>query len=350
MFIKKLILLFSTLFLYACNTYENVFEYPIQETLEYTIMSNDYSSNDYSEIPSNSDIEHLEIDENSLLNINWFFDEIRDYNSENLKLFFNVFHDGGVNSDTSIYALKNMYQALNYYFDYIAVNDSFSLYYLSYFTGDDMFLNVPEGFEHTVRNIWDENMRGFYEYFTSLKSVFISRTAIPYFEDMIYIGRNFSHEDFYKNTYDDVMPAILGYEYIGIYEIGDILVLGIFNGFPVNFEVIGFFEEGATFQQMNSPIFYNIYLDTYIAVPFFYIMYEPFSHENLSFQIVYHHIKASGNIFIRESVDTVTSSPESLMSIFYRYRAFVQELGELHGLLYDITLLPIPLYIENNSN
>ena len=92
-------------------------------------------------------------------------------------------------------------------------------------------------------------------------------------------GNYFSKEDFYINNYNEI-PVILGYEYIDIYNIGDIINIMFQNDVYGTYKVIGFLKKNS-YATVNKEL---IFLDRYIISPSLVILNKPKSLEELTFQ------------------------------------------------------------------
>ena len=81
-------------------------------------------------------------------------------------------------------------------------------------------------------------------------------------------GRDFTDDDLIYER-GKPRPALLGYKYIDVYEIGDIITIAdnslFFSGLVSEFEVIGFLEEDTTVVEKNGFQIYD--LDNYMVLP-----------------------------------------------------------------------------------
>ena len=268
---------------------------------------------------------------------------------QNARFYFHI-HPTGFNPMQACQlppeGLRAMYSELNQQFEYIVIRFN-ALVYTGYYANDIRFVDTPpfviDGLEDTDfvnQQVIDLYGNSFLA--TPLRGVQMGRMLISEFDDSILIGRNFVEEDFYMNSYNDVVSIILGYEYIGIYDIGDIIELQLHASKVIESHVIGFFEEGMNFPDMMRNHFYPHYFDRSIVMPFFEINYEPVSDVNSLFQIRHYLMKTSGFIRIQECTYLLTESADTLLDIHERYLLAVNEVADRHGLSYDIPLLPIP--------
>jgi len=273
----------------------------------------------------------------------WYFDLMLLEHDTNF--YFNIYPDID-NTPLSMFPLEGlmaMYRELNERFYYVVIHSS-PFDYIGYFSGDERFVNNPPV---PIPDVYFRNQllidRDGNEFFlTPLRGVQLGRTIYRYFDDSIAIGRNFNGSDFYVNSYDDIVNIILGFDYIGVYDIGDIITLELYAGAKAfNFQVIGFYKEGTHFSDMLSP-FEVIYFDQSIVMPFFVINYEPVNEMNRRFQTIFYTMKTSGNIRIIESVDALTESVDANLEIYEKYLALINEMAYDHGLVFDMVILPIP--------
>jgi len=239
--------------------------------------------------------------------------------------------------------LAAMYRELNEQFDFLLIQ-SHPFGYTGYFTGDEIFVNNPP---EPIPDVYFRNQRltdarGNAFYYTPIRGIQMGRMLYRYFDSYIEKGRNFIESDFYVHSYDDIVNVILGFDYIGVHELGDIITLSLYAGSKsFNFRVIGFYKEGTNFPDMDN-FFEALYFGRSVVMPFFELNYEPTDERNRDFHSFYHYQRAFGHIRIMESVDALTESTEALQEIHARYLARVNEIAERHGLRFDIPLLPIP--------
>lgn len=142
--------------------------------------------------------------------------------------------------------LKNYYNALN---------DASSFQYLAMFD-QSVVINDNNG-NFLEEPVIDESS-------TSKRVVAfqLNQQASEYFNLSAVKGRAFQQSDFEDNG--GVLPVLLGYNYISIFEVGDRLKATYYQK-DVELEVIGFLQE-------NSPVYYNgdpeFYLEQYIVLPY----------------------------------------------------------------------------------
>ncbi|MCL1877972.1 MAG: hypothetical protein FWF80_03875 [Defluviitaleaceae bacterium] len=261
-------------------------------------------------------------------------------------LYYNILIDAirAVDADASdmpfesrlaleIEALKAAYADINEHFRYINMITQ-HLTHVGYFYGDKKFvLHADQGMD--LRNQWNS----VYEYyFTQLNTVMMGRTLYDLFDNDVAVGRNFVSADFYINTLSDTVKILLGYDYMGVYDIGDILSLNLY-GADVNFEVIGFYNQGTTFAHLNFG-FENILFDQSVIMPMFTINQPP-EEDEIWVHWIHYTQMLHGNIRIMESNHAVIREMNEEIHASYLER--LNELTNRHGLYFDVALLPIPV-------
>lgn len=104
-----------------------------------------------------------------------------------------------------------------------------------------------------------------YENYYYIKSLQLNQNVFDVFSIPLQQGNYFSEED-YIYTDSKKIPVLLGYEYSGIYEVGEIFFADyLFNS--CEFIVAGIIEQGTTILNVNKEIL----LDRYIILPQFII-------------------------------------------------------------------------------
>ena len=215
------------------------------------------------------------IDENRIIDddlielFDWYFDLMQQ--AENTYFYFHV-HPTGIRGfdELPLDGLKSLYHALHEYFNYILIQDH-QFDYIGYFSGDEKFINQPP---FPIEGVSFRNQRlpignNIYTYFTPIRGIQLGQSLVSYFENRIAKGRNFSAEDFYLHDPDDTVNVLLGFNYIGVHELGDIIHLGLYASMAAfNFRVIGFFEYGVSHSHMTA-FFETIYFDNAVIMPFF---------------------------------------------------------------------------------
>lgn len=163
--------------------------------------------------------------------------------------------DGYVNPDefeefraepNALNILKNYYNALN---------NASSFQYLAMFD-QSVVINDNNG------NFSDESVTEKNNTSKIVAAFQLNQQACNYFNLNVVKGRVFQQSDFEDNK--RALPALLGINYIDIFEVGDRLKATYYQK-DVELEVIGFLQE-------NSHVYYNgnpeFYLDQYIVLPY----------------------------------------------------------------------------------
>ena len=212
--------------------------------------------------------------------------------------------------------LKEFYGALNKNFDRVEYHPQ-SLEYVGTYTGDVKF-----SANGSVNGMGDDN-----NCHTQLKTLMIGKSIYGAFDNVVEIGSNFQEEDFQVEAVTDVIPVILGYDYLEIYDVGDMLALSLHTQ-PLTFQVIGFLQKNAVLQfNMDIP------LDQHIIVPFYDIAYEPTDDVNAYYQEIYYSQKCEGFVSIASTADAE--------HMFQDVRA----LAEQYDLLFAVT--PVKLNVSD---
>lgn len=204
--------------------------------------------------------------------------------------------------------LKEFYGALNKIVDRVEYHTQ-SLDYVGDYTGDVKFSANGERNKAGADN----------SLHTQLNTLMIGRSEYDAFDDVIEAGRNFEPEDFTVDAVADAIPVLLGYEYMGSYDIGDELPLSLHLQ-PLHFTVVGFLKQ-------NTTLHFNreILLDQHIVTPFYDIAYEPTDEGNKFYQERYYTQKCEGFVRIDASADAAQMFRD------------VEELAEQYDLLFAVT-------------
>jgi len=259
--------------------------------------------------------------------------------------YFNVVHTG--TSDGNVFGspiegLRAMYRELNERFNYVLLHTT-TFDFLGYFAHDEKFIADPIIPNEDLRNELVTHTDGREFMVTPLRGVQIGRMLHRYFDNSVLYGRNFDESDFYVNSPDDMVNVILGYDYIGIFDIGDIIPVALYVGLQfIDFHVIGFLEQGA---KLCSG-YQVVYFDRSIVMPFFEINYIPVDELNQQFQVLLYSRKSSGMVRISECIELLQikmgSGYLALLELHARYTtAIVDEMANRHGLWFDVPLLPL---------
>ncbi len=184
-----------------------------------------------------------------------------------------------------------------------------SLVYDGTYTGDPKFSS-----NGLVNEAGDDN-----NVHTSLKTLMIGKSEYEAFNNVLEAGANFDEDDFTVYAVTDSIPILLGYDYIGVYNIGDKISLSLHMQ-PLQFTVIGFLKKNTTFQFDQK-----IPLDQHIIAPFYDIEYGPADNVNEFYQEIYYLQKCDGFVSIAATEDAEQMFRD------------VQELAKKYDLLFAVT-------------
>lgn len=204
--------------------------------------------------------------------------------------------------------LKHFYMDLNRMVDRVEYHTQ-SLSYDGTYTGDVKFSRSG-----ALNQVGDDNNTH-----TSLKTLMVGKSESDAFDDVLESGRSFDEDDFTVSSETDRISVLLGYDYHGVYQIGDELTLSLHTQ-PLRFTVIGFLQSNTTFQFDQE-----IPLDQHIIVPFYDITYEPDDTVNQYYQTIYYTQKCDGFVQIDAAADAEQMFRE------------VEELAQKYDLLYAVT-------------
>jgi len=238
-------------------------------------------------------------------------------------------------------SLKDMYAALNESFDFV-LETTQSLYYIGYYDGDISFVDAgPDGmFLDHVLNQRTLDGDGSEYYTTPLFASLLGVTIYHQYDNSIVKGRNFTDADFELNSPDETVNAIFGFDYLNIYDIGDIVRLSLYFE-EYDFKVIGFFGEGAGICSGLGALD-EVVFDNRIITPFFNINYDPDDDDSYVNHVIHYSQMTQGNICITEPLDDISDDT------YTRYLTVVQQIAEMHGLpdCYYMPLWPVAITIQ----
>ena len=223
-------------------------------------------------------------------------------------------------SSDSLERLKSLNFDLKSNFDYYELQTQ-PLEYIGIYSGDDKFCRGDV-------NQRVQNSAGMEVIVTPLNTVMIGAAYFTNFNSCITSGRNFNSEDFYVSSAESEISILLGYEYMGVYDLDDVIELSL-HQYSLKFRVVGFFKE-------DTKILYRQYgtisFDRSIIVPFYDIGYSPEDEADAFYQKVYYTQKNMGFIRIEEQdSDTIESVRLCLLEI-------LEILVKKHNLVYTLTL------------
>ena len=211
-------------------------------------------------------------------------------------------------------------QILNSQFEFYEIYTQ-SLESKFYWDMDDSFLDSYNGMPIKNQEI---NLDGEKCYISRLNSFQVNSKAYQYFFDFIGEGRGFCEDDFvYKS--DERIPVILGNDYKAYYTIGDSIELNYLQK-DIEYEVIGFFEQGLNIKIVNSV--YDI--DKYKCNPFFEFDCDVRDDFERTFWSRYYEEKNLGYI----KVDITDNLSEE--EIIELYRVKIKEIAEELEIPYSV--------------
>lgn len=167
----------------------------------------------------------------------------------------------------------------------------------------------------------------------SLLSIQIGKNAYDVFdlENKLFNGKGFKPNDFIFDN--KTVPAILGYEYLGLIDIGDTIKFSYLTK-DISVKVMGFFKKD-TAVTIDNRIYF---LDQYIIIPSLDVNFAPVDKEDASFQLILYSLKNWGYIKVNDGDD------------YYDYKNRVSEINNRLGLKYVVNEGYIYPYIKNISN
>lgn len=158
--------------------------------------------------------------------------------------------------------------------------------YIQNFSGSDIFkYGYEDGYD--ISN-FEHNGK----LYSSVKSIFLNEDAWKEYGLKVTQGRSLSTNDFVLAG--NKLPAVLGYEYMSYYAVGDILEI---NHYGKNFsmEIIGFLAQDSAILRRGGHI---TYLDRYIVLPAVTCPNDPISEEDRQFQGINYIEKVNGTVVL----------------------------------------------------
>lgn len=167
----------------------------------------------------------------------------------------------------------------------------------------------------------------------SLLSAQIGKNAYDVFdlENKVANGKGFKPNDFIFDN--KTVPAILGYKYLGLIDIGDTIKFSYLTK-DISVKIMGFFKKDTAVTVDNRIYF----LDKYIIIPSLDVDFAPVDKEDASFQLILYSLKNWGYIKVNDGDD------------YYDYKNRVSEINNRLGLKYVVNEVYIYPYIKNISN
>lgn len=174
--------------------------------------------------------------------------------------------------------LKAAYTALSSE-NYFEIHNQFV--YIPFFEGKEIFLyGYEEG--HADDSIYQHEDI----VFSGVKTVQLSHNALSRFNISLWRGEFFPDANYQDG---DMVPILLGYEYKGVFDIGDELEADFIEKL-LKFKVIGILNKDSHIMMQGYPL----YLDRYIVMPSINCLYSPATPEEDLFQVRHYVNKLEG--------------------------------------------------------
>ena len=326
--LRLTIIILALLVLVACGSDVDTVDITPQETqkTEETTMPQEEHLTTYYDNEQDFDLEEF---------MGEYFDRLA---QQEIYYYFLLDTEGTRQEEHTIEGLMAVYRELNEKFNFLLFRTT-HFDYIGYFSGDEMFVNTPPvPIEDVVfRNqlLTDDTGNNFY--YTPIRGIQIGKMLYRHFDSHITQGRNFNQSDFFINSLDDAISVVLGFNYIGVYDVGDIITLQLYAvPMDLKFRVIGFFEEGTGFPNMDGSL-EMVYFDNSIIMPLFTIIDEPTDELGKIFQIRLYAVKTSGYVRIMEHICADTT-----IEVHARYSANINEVANRHGVMIVVPVAPMP--------
>ncbi len=192
-----------------------------------------------------------------------------------------------LNNTSSLMELKKFYSDLLSNTNYIYLECSRQMCQVADFTSQAKFLcGYEEGSPSQPYNV-DKIT------YSDVKAVQLNENSLRYFQIYVDQGRLFGEKDMFVSQ--DRIPVLLGYEYSGIYHVGDVLIAN-YLGSKYSLNVIGILEKNSAIIQRRGMT----YLDRYIVMPSLNWNSEPTSETELFTQGAAYLNKVNGTVVLRE--------------------------------------------------
>lgn len=240
------------------------------------------------------------------------------YGQDNVKDIFEFFAEKNV-----LNRMKTFYNFLNAEFDFIEFNKQ------------NLFLKDDFNYKDEFRIDYEWSDFGVNDHIgISLNSIQIAENTYNTYnlDNYVYYGEGF-HANDYIYEYDDGVNAILGYEYLGLIDIGDTLNFEYLTK-NITIKVVGFFEKGTSIA-INQNI---LSFDRSIAIPSLNLNYNVKNEEDDRFQKILYSLKTCGYIRAENGKD------------FYEYKDKVDHMAKELDLKYVVNEFFMSEYINDISN
>lgn len=190
---------------------------------------------------------------------------------------------------------------------------------------------------------YEENIRNALHNSDSSESKNVKQLLINYnfaqkikLDNMLINGNPFSTVDFLTDNYQDI-PIVLGYDYVGIYEVGDIINCMPQKDIESTFIVIGFLDKDSSVMVNNELIF----LDRYILSPSLTITKEPSTMEEMMYQGFLYLQKSNGVVKLSNGYEFQTFLSD-LEKLRIKYNIF--DIGILNYSMLELNTLKLLVY------
>lgn len=187
-------------------------------------------------------------------------------------------------------------QAVKRYYADLATDDRFKFYErvgqpidVGSFRGTDKF---GYGYEHgnTINTFEMNNMQ-----YTTVKQLALNFMAYQDFLlNQITDTRGFIEEDFYLDE-SYILPVLLGAEYEGVYEVGDVIDC-LYYGITTKYQVRGFLRQGACIPRKGQMV----YLDRYMVTVSPTVTLEPQNEDEAYWQGALYFHKLNGSVLLED--------------------------------------------------
>ena len=188
-------------------------------------------------------------------------------------------------------------QAVKRYYADLATDDRFKFYErigqpisVGGFKGTDIFCY---GYEHGgAVNIYEmHNM----QQYTTVKQLALNFVAYQDFlANQVADAIGFTEEDFYLDE-SYILPVLLGAEYEGVYEVGDVIDC-LYYGITTKYKVRGFLRQGACIPRKGQMV----YLDRYMVTVSPTVTLEPQSEDEAYWQGALYFHKLNGSVLLQD--------------------------------------------------
>ena len=200
-------------------------------------------------------------------------------------------------NENSLQYLKNFNNDLHTNFNFYEISNQF-VEHIGYYHGDNKFCD-----DSINQEVIDE--MGNSMYVTRIKALRLGKNMCLTFKNNILEGRNFVESDYSITGPEEEVSAILGSDYQGIYQVGDVIETSLLNK-SVKLKVIGFFKPNTAylkkellFQELPS----KNSLDQLIVMPYYDILYEPTDEADALYQKRYYTQRNSGYIKVEDGLN-----------------------------------------------